>query len=240
MSLDLYKVPRDQVDVEALAQELARYVRITTEDTEFLSYDPAHPDEYLGPANAAIAELTPPKSLEDRAKRMHIAFGATMVFSQFKIAYALRDHPDLDLEVERRQAALMDDWFKNEYPRLFPDRAKAMKDRASWTPPNASNTVQASLAAGRSAQPKVISIDDVSQYLNKPETLLGKRFLHSPPQDQEQDYKGTWEMDSYSVRMSEGRIDHEYQILLEALDGAPLPMGREDARFLLTHSTQVA
>ena len=94
MSLDLYKVPRDQVDVEALAQELARYLRITTEDTEYLSYDPARrdaiiaelytlpgvksspyanefvtdgqdPDEYLGPANAAIAELTPPKSLEE-------------------------------------------------------------------------------------------------------------------------------------------------------------------------------
>ena len=136
----------------------------------------------------------------------------------------------------------MDDWFKNEYPRLFPDRAKAMKDRASWTPPNPSNTqaVQVPLAAGRSAVPKVISMDDVSKYLNKPEMLLGKRFLHSPPQDQEQDYKGTWEMDSYSVRMSEGRIDHEYQILLEALDGAPLPMGREDVRFLLTHSTQIA
>ena len=135
----------------------------------------------------------------------------------------------------------MDDWFKNEYPRLFPDRAKAMKDRSSSTPPNPSNAVQAPLVTDRTAgRPKVISMDDVSQYLNKPETLLGKRFQHSPPQDQEQDYKGTWEMDSYSVRMSEGRIDHEYQILLEALDGAPLPMGREDVRFLLTHSTQIA
>ena len=94
MSLDLYKVPRDQVDVEALAQEMARYLRITAEDAEFLSYDPArrdaiiaelytlpgvksspwanqfvaegqNPDDYLGPANAAIAELTPPKSLEE-------------------------------------------------------------------------------------------------------------------------------------------------------------------------------
>ena len=82
-------------------------------------------------------------------------------------------------------------------------------------------------------------MDDVSQYLNKPELLLGKRFQHSPPQDQEQDYKGTWEMASYSVRMGEGGIEHEYQILLEALDGASLPMGQEDVRFLLMHSTPV-
>ena len=94
MSLDLYKLPRQQVDVEALAQEMARYLRITAEDAEYLSYDPArrdaiiaelytlpgvkpspwanqfvaegqNPDEYLVPANAAIAELTPPKSLEE-------------------------------------------------------------------------------------------------------------------------------------------------------------------------------
>ena len=50
MSVDMYKVPREQVTVEAIAQQIARYMRIHAEDTEFLSYDPAGRD-------AIIAEL---------------------------------------------------------------------------------------------------------------------------------------------------------------------------------------
>ena len=50
MSVDMYKVPREQVNVEAIAQQIARYLRIHAEDTEFLSYDPARRD-------AIIAEL---------------------------------------------------------------------------------------------------------------------------------------------------------------------------------------
>ena len=93
-SLDIYKVPRASVDVEAIAQELARYLQITAEDTQVLSQDPARrdkliaelyqqpgikpnsyasqfvpsggdPDAHLVPANAEIAKLTPPKSFEE-------------------------------------------------------------------------------------------------------------------------------------------------------------------------------
>ena len=88
------KVPRESVDVESLAQELSRYLKITTEDTEFLSLHATSRDElitelykqpdvksgplsanqfvqggdpeaHLVPANAEIERLTPPKTLEE-------------------------------------------------------------------------------------------------------------------------------------------------------------------------------
>lgn len=93
MSIDIYKLPRESVDVEAVAQEMTRYLKMAGEDTEFLSYDPprrdkliaelyategvkpfqyadqivgdGNPDDYLRAANAAIAELTPPKSFKE-------------------------------------------------------------------------------------------------------------------------------------------------------------------------------
>ena len=92
--LDVYKLPRALVNVEAMAQELARYLQMTAEDTEVLSQDPTRrdkliaelykqpgvkpnsyasqfvqpggdPDAHLVPANAEIAKLTPPKSFEE-------------------------------------------------------------------------------------------------------------------------------------------------------------------------------
>lgn len=92
--LDQYKVPRESVDVESLAQELSRYLKITAEDTEFLNHDATRrdkliaelyqhpdvkssvapnqfvplggdPDAHLVSANAEIERLTPPNTLEE-------------------------------------------------------------------------------------------------------------------------------------------------------------------------------
>ena len=46
-----YSVPRSQIDVEAIAQEWVRYLKITAEDAEILARDPAARD-------AIIAELS--------------------------------------------------------------------------------------------------------------------------------------------------------------------------------------
>ena len=90
----MYKVPRNMVDVEAIAQELTRYLKITTEDTQFLSYHATerdriiaelyknpqlkpsvaptqfvrfseNPDDHLIPVNEEIRRLTPPQTLEE-------------------------------------------------------------------------------------------------------------------------------------------------------------------------------
>ena len=92
--LDQYKIPRESVDIEALAQGLAYYFKITGEDTQFLSNHAARrdelfaefykypgvkpsvaasefvplggdPDTHLVPANAMIERLTPPKTMEE-------------------------------------------------------------------------------------------------------------------------------------------------------------------------------
>ncbi|KAI1791672.1 hypothetical protein LXA43DRAFT_1181574 [Ganoderma leucocontextum] len=107
-SLDVYKMPRQSVDVEALAQELARYLQMTAEDTEVLSQDPTRRDELIGELykQLGIAKLTPRKSFEERVERLHLAFAAMMVFNQYKVGYALRDLPDLERKVERRRHEL--------------------------------------------------------------------------------------------------------------------------------------
>ncbi|KAI0779303.1 hypothetical protein C8Q74DRAFT_1258355 [Fomes fomentarius] len=192
------------------------------EDTEFLSYDPTRrdkliaelyategvrpqqyadqivppggdPDEYLRSANTAIAELTPPKSFEERLVRLHIAFPALQVFNQFKFGYALLDHNDLARQVMRRQTALMNDWAQNEYPRLFPDRVKPNGQVLS-TPRNDGRLI----TPPATLSPKVLSAEEIAEFLDSPHTLLGKRLQHSPPPDEYQDIKGKWEMASYT------------------------------------------
>ena len=45
LSATFYKVPRESVDVEAFAQQAARYMQIAAGDAEVLSRDPTRRDE---------------------------------------------------------------------------------------------------------------------------------------------------------------------------------------------------
>ncbi|KAI0653527.1 hypothetical protein C8Q70DRAFT_927508 [Cubamyces menziesii] len=89
----------------------------------------------------------------------------------------------------------------------------------------------------RTGEAKALSANEVSEFLNNPHMLLGKRFLHTPPPDEDQEYKGMWEVESYTARVPEGQVDQEFMVLLEDMHGAALPMGREEVEFMLTHST---
>ncbi|KAH9889445.1 hypothetical protein C8Q73DRAFT_707585 [Cubamyces lactineus] len=84
---------------------------------------------------------------------------------------------------------------------------------------------------------EAFSADQVAEFMNNPHMLLGKRFLHSPPPDEDQEFKGTWEVESYSTRVREGRVNQEFLVLTEDMHGAVLPMGREEVEFMLTYST---
>ncbi|KAI0349822.1 hypothetical protein OH77DRAFT_1431655 [Trametes cingulata] len=268
-AIDKYKIPRAQVDVEALAQQMFLYLRIHAEDTQFLSYDPtrrdqiiaemyAHPDckpscwpcdivganmplekydEYLAHANDAIAQLTPPKSLEDRVVRAHIAVAASMVFSQYKVGYALQDHHDLFNRVGKRWSDLMDEWMKTEFRRLFPDRAaKVSQNQQACIPSTRHDLLNPPTSTGsRFGASTGLDADEIAEFLHGPHTMLGKRFLCTPPPGQE-DYKGVWEVESYSAHMRDGLVDQEFQVMLEAFDGASVPMSRDDVEFLLKHS----
>ncbi|KAF8557075.1 hypothetical protein OG21DRAFT_1505694 [Imleria badia] len=115
--LDLYKIPREAVDVEALAQHCARYSIYASEDSLFLGNDwtrrdqiyailcndpqinphrdigpGAHLDDYLDPVDAQLAALTPPKTVE-------LATDALAVFREYKLSRGLLNHPDLKVQV---------------------------------------------------------------------------------------------------------------------------------------------
>lgn len=95
LSATFYKVPRESVDVEALAQQAARYMIIAAEDSEVLNRDPTRrnelyaqvsnrpdvkpgafapeemvafgedPDVYLNRVDEELQKKTPPNSLEE-------------------------------------------------------------------------------------------------------------------------------------------------------------------------------
>ncbi|TBU46769.1 hypothetical protein BD309DRAFT_887877 [Dichomitus squalens] len=266
--LDVYKIPRESVDVEALAQQACRYLKIAAEDAEFLSYHATRrdeivaelyrqpgikhdtspgqfvplggdPDVHLIPANVVIEQLTPPKSLEDRVKRLHFAAAAMSVFGQFKITYGLLDHPDLEMQYQRRMTQIMSVYYKTEFALLFPESMKrAAAKRMPATPPTLGHLPGPSTRP--STVPGRVSREDVDQFLNNSNTLVGKRFVHSPQgegQDQDDSDYGTWHVASYTVRAADGGVEHEYQVVLEGLGGGALPMDGDEIRYLLQDST---
>lgn len=132
------------------------------------------------------------------------------------------------------------DWMNNEFRVLYPKKTNGMvHNPATHTPgPTALNPLSPP-PTRHSGKPKAVTDSEVEEYLKNPQTLLGKQFLHAPPVGVEQDYKGLWEADSYSVQMLDGRIDHEFRIRLEAFGADLLPMSKDDMEFLLKHSTSV-
>ncbi|CDO69463.1 hypothetical protein BN946_scf184817.g23 [Trametes cinnabarina] len=267
-----YKIPRSQVDVEALAQVMFRYLRLTAEDSEILSRDPtardaliaelyANPevkptfmpsdvvgdnlplakyDEYLEQVDAAIERYTPPRSLRDRVLRYHLVAAALNVFRQYKFFYALNDHRDLGDQVFKRYRKLFKDWMHTEFPLISGRPAPQAAPTQAKRPPRAQQTSTPPTPISAYGMTKDTSTLEDSEYLDSPHKLLLKKFQHSPPPGQEQEYKGRWEMESYSTRVQNGHIVHEYVIALEALNGAALPMSRDEVAFLLSHSTVVA
>lgn len=132
------------------------------------------------------------------------------------------------------------EFMENEFRALFPGKGSGTaRNPAAVTPgpPNAPNALSPPPTHHSGEPQAIIAITEIAGYLSNPQTLLGKRFLHAPPPDEEQDYKGWWEAESYSVRMREGHIDHEFVVRLEAFDADPLPMGKDDVELLLQHST---
>lgn len=266
-SVESYRIPRESVDVEAIAQKFVWYLQAAGEDTEYLSYDPTRrdkliaefnerpdvapnfgaenlvpfgsdPDVYLKFADGEIERLTPPQSFEDRIMRLHFVFAALMVFNHYKFKYGLLDNHDLRLKVVERQTQLMKEWYDTVFCRLFPDRVKPKSAPSNALTTSRSRPVPINPPAtgGRTVSARFVDADDVKQFLNNPHTLVGKRFVHMPPVDQDQDYRGTWQVDSYTVRRVDMDVEHEYLVLLEAFGDSPVPMGPEEVGYLLRYS----
>ncbi|OSD01903.1 hypothetical protein PYCCODRAFT_1411717 [Trametes coccinea BRFM310] len=254
------------LQVDWLIAEFFKYYRIAAEDAEILSCDPTardaliaklyespavkpsfmpsdmvgptpsleEVDRYLEHANAAIDRHTPPQTLEQRVLRLHIAAAAVNVFLQYKFLYAMQDHHDLQSRVTVGYTKLMDSWLRNELPKITgKHRSSAHTTR---TPPS-QQTPLSPPPTQHHGSVNAMPADEVAEYLDRPHTLLCKQFLHSPPPGGDQDYTGKWSLESYTTRVRENQIDHEYVISTEALDGATVPMGRDEVHYLLTYST---
>ncbi|EPQ59136.1 hypothetical protein GLOTRDRAFT_125447 [Gloeophyllum trabeum ATCC 11539] len=199
-----------------------------------------NPDDHLIPADAEIANLTPPKSLEDRVGRLHLVTAAMLVFEQYKVMLALADFPDLwrEYRIKKAQRRVftiklpchsvftlifhsMRVYVHTEFARLLPQSmARLAGQRRPHAPP------------ATPGSPRPISREDINCYLNNPSSLVGRRFVQSSQGDAEDEEEfGTWYVASYTVRVAEHGtgIQNEYY---DALGGAPI----KELRRLLEHS----
>ncbi|TCD60870.1 hypothetical protein EIP91_009389 [Steccherinum ochraceum] len=258
--LDMSKLSEDSVDVEAIATELARYTKITSEDAEVLSHDPTrrdkliaelyrnpavrpehqilqivapggNPDDYLGPANAAIASLTPPKSFEDRITRLHIAWPAATVYFQHKVVFALPGSSKLMDKVMIRYTKIMQEWSRTD-------------SRVRFSPPGFGGSTMASALPALASLPtpppsreflKQVSEDMANDFLRNPDNMIGKLFVHDPPQESRD--SGTWEVISYTAKKGDGGgLEQVFQVSLEAFGTNVLPMDKEEVKEFLKYS----
>ena len=143
-------------------------------------------------------------------------------------------------ELFRLLAPRMDEWRNGEFVRLFPELASqgfgappsSQSARLPPTPPTSTGTPSRHLG-----EPKRVSDDEAEHFLRNPSALIGTRFVHSPPQDEDRGYdEGPWKVASYTVREGDEGVEHEYEVLLEALEGTPLPMDEGEVRYLLQYS----
>ncbi len=147
-------------------------------------------------------------------------------------------------------AGSMDEWRKTEFARLFPESAK----RASLSAPESSlatptapqGPAPASLpppssTTAPSDAPRPVSDEEAAQFLGDPGTLVGKRFVCSPPEDDDEldpdSDCGLWEVVSFRVHQDEGIVDREFMVLTEEFPDDPLPMGEKQVEAMLRHST---
>ena len=145
----------------------------------------------------------------------------------------------------------MDEWRRNVFDVRFPPRRKGfgVSSKAESAAPSCTL-----LAAGVPTPPQVschcpeqLSEDELQNLLSSPHTMIGKQFVHSPPQglsqpeEQKDSGNGTWEVISYSVKKADTGpgVVHEYQVRLQAFGADPVPMGMEEVQYLLQHSTLV-
>lgn len=62
--------------------------------------------------------------------------------------------------------------------------------------------------------------------------MIEKQIIHSLPQSEDGQDGGTWELISYMVTKAPCGVEHEYQVLLQALGSDPVPMHKEEVRYL--------
>ncbi|KDQ06476.1 hypothetical protein BOTBODRAFT_193024 [Botryobasidium botryosum FD-172 SS1] len=245
-TIDRYKVPRASVDVEALAQQQARYLRIHAEEAQILAADPTardkalaelnssskvkgggvlaasvlvpygdEPDEYLNRVDAELEKV--PVTVQERMSRLNYAFSALVVFYEYKIRYALPDHPDLMTQVRLRTIQIHNEWrgdFVRRFNLQIPPKAKAKaKARVRPAPPRLPPS-----------STKIINTVEVEDLLKDPKLLLNMQFTCVAD-------SATWVTDSFT----QSKEGIEYSIKFDDRS-EPYSMDEQGMRILLEES----
>ncbi|KAI0371343.1 hypothetical protein BV20DRAFT_1120744 [Pilatotrama ljubarskyi] len=236
-----FKISRAQavLSVDGLIQwQFFKYFRITAEDAEILSRDPAACDAAIAKLYAQ-PDIKPSFMPSDMVGDMPSPAKYDRYLEHANAAIE-RHTPPQTLEYESfivGYAQLFKAWMKNNFPVIIGKvPSNAAHEWATHTPP----TLQTPLSpppTQHHGRAKVITAEEVADYLNNPHTLLCKQFQHTPPPGGEEGYRGMWFLESYTTRVREDQVDHEFAISLEVFNGAVVPMGREEVKYLLTYST---
>ena len=106
---------------------------------------------------------------------------------------------------------------------------QVVHEQATRTPPS-QHTLFSSPPTIHHGRAKRFSPDEIDEYLNNSHTLLWKQFQYSPLRrlSKSRVTRAPWSLQSYTTQVREEQIDHKFVISVEALDGAAVPMGREE------------
>ncbi|RPD57683.1 hypothetical protein L226DRAFT_615224 [Lentinus tigrinus ALCF2SS1-7] len=244
------------IDIEALAQQKAKYFRIHAEETHFLASDPTardkaiaklyqNPEVKKGPfcANTlvgldddpdaflrAVDEVfeNPDRSIDQRVIRMHAAMSGLLVFNQHKIKKPLSNYKGLEWKVHARSHKIHNEWMNKNIPAPH-TRLNAF---ALQGPVQKPLTPPPSRVAPTSTKPLTPNAVDGILSKAKRDDLLKMRFVLEGNIAED---RGVWEVESYCMKRSG---DVVYNVLFEDVD-EPIPHDEADMRLLL-HDSLVA
>ena len=78
---------------------------------------------------------------------------------------------------------------------------------------------------------------EIDDFLDRPRTMMGVRFICSPPNAEDEELEGEWCLVAHASHLDEDQVlEEEYQVRLESFPDGPMPMGRDEVEYLLMFS----
>lgn len=111
--------------------------------------------------------------------------------------------------------------------------------------------VPASASASASDKPtdmqtRSVTMDEIETFMKNPGSLVGKTFVLTVPENDDDgtglwddEQSGPWTVNSYEVRVEDGRPLSEFLVSVPSLEGDELPMGEREVKEYLKHSEAV-
>ena len=77
----------------------------------------------------------------------------------------------------------------------------------------------------------------VEHFLNNPRTMMGVKFICSPPNTENAGLQGEWTLEAHAIRIGDDdTVDEEYEVRLAASPDALMTLSRDEVQYLLKFS----